>query len=186
LAANIKKSDHETLFPAYGIKTFKQGNQVVKVGFVGMTLKNTPNLVIPEGIKGLKFEDEAATANALVPLLKAQGVSALVLVIHEGGVIQGGPNDASCPGLSGDIVPILNKLDTGFDVVFIDPPFRKGLAKHTIELLMTHGWLNNDALIYLETENDVADIVIPASWQPLKEKKAGQVSYRLFTYQAES
>ena len=117
LAANVKKSDHETLFPAYGIKTFKQGNQVVKVGFVGMTLKNTPNLVIPEGVKGLKFEDEAATANALVPLLKAQGVSALVLVIHEGGVIQGGPNDASCPGLSGDIVPILNKLDTGFDVV---------------------------------------------------------------------
>jgi 5'-nucleotidase len=117
LAANVKKSDHETLFPAYGIKTFKQGNQVIKVGFVGMTLKNTPNLVIPEGVKGLKFEDEAATANALVPLLKAQGVSALVLVVHEGGVIQGGPNDASCPGLSGDIVPILNKLDTSFDVV---------------------------------------------------------------------
>ena len=90
---------------------------MVKVGFVGMTLKNTPNLVTPEGVKGLKFEDEAATANALVPLLKAQGVSALVLVVHEGGVIQGGPNDASCPGLSGDIVPILNKLDTGFDVV---------------------------------------------------------------------
>jgi 5'-nucleotidase len=117
LAANVKKSDHETLFPAYGIKTFKQGNQVIKVGFVGMTLKNTPNLLIPEGVKGLKFEDEAATANALVPLLKAQGVSALVLVVHEGGVIQGGPNDASCPGLSGDIVPILNKLDTSFDVV---------------------------------------------------------------------
>jgi 5'-nucleotidase len=117
LAANVKKADHESLFPAYGIKTFKQGNQVIKVGFVGMTLKNTPNLVIPEGVKGLKFEDEAATANALVPLLKAQGVSALVLVVHEGGVIQGGPNDASCPGLSGDIVPILNKLDTGFDVV---------------------------------------------------------------------
>ena len=117
LAANVKKADHESLFPAYGIKTFKQGNQVIKLGFVGMTLKSTPNLVAPEGIKGLKFEDEAATANALVPILKAQGVSALVLVIHEGGVIQGGPNDASCPGLSGDIVPILNKLDTDFDVV---------------------------------------------------------------------
>ena len=117
LAANVKKADHESLFPAYGIKTFKQGNQVIKLGFVGMTLKSTPNLVAPEGIKGLKFEDEAATANALVPVLKAQGVSALVLVIHEGGVIQGGPNDASCPGLSGDIVPILNKLDTDFDVV---------------------------------------------------------------------
>ena len=117
LAANVKKLDDQTLFPAYGIKTFKQGNHVVKVGFVGMTLKGTPNMVTPEGIQGLRFEDEASTANAWVPLLKAQGVSVLVLVIHEGGVIQGGPNDASCPGLSGDIVPILNKLDTGFDVV---------------------------------------------------------------------
>jgi 5'-nucleotidase len=82
-----------------------------------MTLKGTPNLVTPEGVQGLRFEDEASTANALVPVLKAQGVSALVLVIHEGGVIQGGHNDSSCPGLSGDIVPILNKLDPGFDVV---------------------------------------------------------------------
>jgi len=117
LAANVKKQDDQSLFPAYGIKAFKQGNQVVKVGFVGMTLKGTPNMVTPEGIQGLRFEDEAATANALVPFLKAQGISALVLVIHEGGVIQGDPNDASCPGLSGDIVPILNKLDTSFDVV---------------------------------------------------------------------
>ena len=117
LAANVKKQDDQTLFPAYGIKAFKQGNQVVKVGFVGMTLKGTPNMVTPEGIQGLRFEDEAATANALVPFLKAQGISVLVLVIHEGGVIQGDPNDASCPGLSGDIVPILNKLDTSFDVV---------------------------------------------------------------------
>jgi 5'-nucleotidase len=39
------------------------------------------------------------------------------LVIHEGGVVKGGHNDASCPGLSGDILPILNKLDPAFDVV---------------------------------------------------------------------
>lgn len=117
LAANVKKADQQTLFPAYGIKTFQQGNQVVKVGFVGMTLKGTPNMVTPESIQGLRFEDEATTANAYVPLLKAQGVSVLVLVIHEGGLIQGGHNDASCPGLSGDIVPILNQLDTSFAVV---------------------------------------------------------------------
>jgi 5'-nucleotidase len=117
LAANVKKSDNQTLFPAYGIKTFKQGNQSVKVGFVGMTLKGTPSLVTPDGIKGLRFEEEAETANAWVPLLKAQGVSVMVLVIHEGGVVQGGHNDAACTGLSGDIVPILNKLDTAYDVV---------------------------------------------------------------------
>jgi 5'-nucleotidase len=117
LAANVKQENNQTLFPAYGVKTFQQGQHTVKVGFVGMTLKATPNLVTPEGIKGLRFEDEANTANALVPLLKAQGVSALVLVIHEGGLIQGSHNDATCPGLSGDIVSVLNKLDTAYDVV---------------------------------------------------------------------
>ena len=50
LSANIKKSDHQTLFPSFGIKTFKQGNISVKVGFVGMTLKGTPAMVSPEGI----------------------------------------------------------------------------------------------------------------------------------------
>lgn len=117
LAANVKQADHSTLFPAFSIKSFKQGHQTVKVGFVGMTLKGTPSLVTPDGIKGLRFEDEAATANALIPTLKAQGANVLVLVIHEGGVIQGDHNDSQCPGLSGDIVPVLNKLDTAFDVV---------------------------------------------------------------------
>jgi len=117
LAANVKKENDQTLFPAYGIKVFKQGGHEVKVGFVGMTLKGTPQIVTPAGIKGVRFESEAQTANALVPVLKAQGVAALVLVIHEGGTVQGGPNDASCPGLTGDILPILNELDPAFDVV---------------------------------------------------------------------
>ena len=117
LAANVKQADQSTLFPAFGIKSFQQGGQTVKVGFVGMTLKATPSLVTPEGIKGLRFEDEAATANALVPALKSQGANVLVLVIHEGGVIQGDHNDPLCPGLSGDIVAVLNKLDAAFDVV---------------------------------------------------------------------
>jgi 5'-nucleotidase len=117
LAANVKKENGQTLFPAYGIKVFKQGVHEVKVGFVGMTLKGTPLIVTPAGVKGVRFESEAQTANALVPILKSQGVSALVLVIHEGGTVQGGPNDPNCPGLTGDIIPILNQLDPAFDVV---------------------------------------------------------------------
>jgi 5'-nucleotidase len=117
LAANVKKENGNTLFPAYGIKVFQQGGHEVKVGFVGMTLKGTPQIVTPAGVKGVRFESEAQTANALVPVLKAKGVAALVLVIHEGGTVQGGPNDPSCPGLTGDILPILNELDPAFDVV---------------------------------------------------------------------
>jgi 16S rRNA (guanine966-N2)-methyltransferase len=66
-----------------------------------------------------------------------------------------------------------------FDVVFIDPPFRKGLAEQTINLL-ENSWLAHDALIYLEMENDNDQLSIPDNWSLLKEKSAGQVSYRLY------
>ena len=116
LAANTFKSDGKTLFPATGIKSFGSGARQVKVGFIGMTLKNTPHIVTPSGVAGLTFADEARTANALIPQLKAQGADAIVLVIHEGGVTDGN-SDLSCPSLAGAIVPILERLDPAIDVV---------------------------------------------------------------------
>ena len=44
-----------------------------------------PGIVSPSGIAGLEFRDEAETVNALVPELKARGVEAIVVLIHEGG-----------------------------------------------------------------------------------------------------
>ncbi|MDQ0606966.1 5'-nucleotidase [Variovorax sp. W1I1] len=117
LAANTVKTDGKTLFPATGMKSFTKDGATVKVAFIGMTLKGTPNIVTPAGVAGLSFKDEADTANALIPQLKAQGADAIVVVIHEGGTTTVGYNDKSCAGLSGDILPILNKLDAAVDVV---------------------------------------------------------------------
>jgi 5'-nucleotidase len=112
LAANVvEKSDGETLFPAYGIKNFK-GN---KVAFIGMTLKGTPSIVTPSGISTLEFRDEADTVNALVPRLKARGVNAVVVLLHEGGVTTG--NYTNCPGISGPVVDIVSRLDNAVDLV---------------------------------------------------------------------
>jgi 5'-nucleotidase len=116
LAANTFKADGKTLFPATGVRSFGQGAQQVKVGFIGMTLKGTPHIVAPAGVAGLTFADEARTANALIPLLKAQGADAIVVVIHEGGITNGN-DDRSCPSLTGAIVPILERLDPAIDVV---------------------------------------------------------------------
>ncbi len=117
LSANTVKTDGNTLFPATGMKSFTKDGATVKVAFIGMTLKGTPNIVTPAGVAGLSFKDEADTANALIPQLKAQGADAVVVVIHEGGTTTVGYNDKSCAGLSGDILPILNKLDAAVDVV---------------------------------------------------------------------
>jgi 5'-nucleotidase len=82
LAANVKYAGtNKTILPPYVVKNIKGA----KIGFIGMTLKDTPNIVTKSGIEGLEFTNEVATANALVPKLRAEGVKAIVVLIHEGG-----------------------------------------------------------------------------------------------------
>ena len=113
LAANVAGADGRTLFPGTAIK--QAGG--IKIGFIGMTLKDTATLVSPSGVAGLTFADEAATANALVPGLKAAGVNTIVLLIHQGASITGRFDDPTCPGLSGDILPVLAGLDPAIQLV---------------------------------------------------------------------
>ena len=101
----------KTIFPPYEIRQFDG----IPVAFIGLTLKGTPGIVSPEGVAGLEFRDEAETVNALIPELKARGVEAIVVLIHEGGVPTGDYNE--CPGISGPIVDIVRKLDKAVDVV---------------------------------------------------------------------
>ena len=117
LAANTQRDDGGTLFPSTGLKFFEQDGLRIGVGFIGMTLRNTPKMVRPSGVKGLTFTGEAQTANALIPQLRAQGADVIVVLIHEGGAAESSLQDDSCKGLSGDIVPILDALSSEVDVV---------------------------------------------------------------------
>lgn len=88
LAANVAYKDSgETIFPPFAVHNFPGG---VKVAFVGMTLEGTPEIVSPSGIATVDFLDEAESVNALVPFLKRRGVEAIVVLLHEGGSVQGG------------------------------------------------------------------------------------------------
>ncbi|UUR08883.1 bifunctional metallophosphatase/5'-nucleotidase [Sphingomonas glaciei] len=113
LAANVITEGGNTLFPGTAIRQMGP----VKVGFIGMPLQETATLVTPAGVAGLTFADEAATANALVPRLKAEGADLIVLLIHQGGYVPPVYDALGCDGLSGDIVPILGKLDPAIRVV---------------------------------------------------------------------
>ena len=94
LAANVvERATGKTVFPAYGIKDF--GGR--KVAFVGMTLRTTPTFLSPRAHAGLEFRDEVETVAALVPELERQGVSAIVVLIHQGGFAGGGANACDNP-----------------------------------------------------------------------------------------
>lgn len=110
-ASTFEKGTGKTVLPAYAIKEFGG----IPVAFIGLTLKGTPNLVSPVGVADLEFRDEADTVNALLPELKARGVEAIVVLIHEGGFPTGDYNE--CPGISGPIVDIVKKFDRAVDVV---------------------------------------------------------------------
>ncbi|MFC3025194.1 16S rRNA (guanine(966)-N(2))-methyltransferase RsmD [Vibrio zhugei] len=79
-----------------------------------------------------------------------------------------------------DSLSYLDKPGQAYDIVFIDPPFRQGLIDEVITRLENHHWLTPNALIYIETEKELVLPPMPKHWQLLKEKQAGQVSYRLF------
>src|SRR6266566_2920296 len=110
-AGTVEKSTGKTVLPAYEIREFDG----IRIAFIGLTLKGTPDIVSPLSVAGLEFRDEADTVNAQVAELKARGVEAIVVLIHEGGVPAGDYNE--CPGISGPIVDIVRKFDPAVDVV---------------------------------------------------------------------
>ncbi len=114
LAANTVDEDGKTPLPPYWIKKFES----VKIGFIGMTLEATDTLVAKAGIVGYDFLDEAETANALVPILKAQGVDAIVVLLHEGGSQNPPPGVVdACVDISGPILAINDALSPAIDVL---------------------------------------------------------------------
>lgn len=111
LAANIvNESTNDTIFPAYNI-TYVEG---VPIGFIGVALKDTPSIVVPSGVKGLRFLDEAETINKYVGELKNKGVETIVVIIHDGGTQEGLYNESL--NLTGSIVDLVEDTDDEVDV----------------------------------------------------------------------
>jgi 5'-nucleotidase len=110
-ASTIEKATGKPFFPPYEVREFDG----IPVAFIGLTLKGTPLIVNPAGVADLEFRDEADTVNALIPELKARGIAAIVVLIHEGGLPTGDYNE--CPGISGPIVDIVKKFDKAVDIV---------------------------------------------------------------------
>jgi 16S rRNA (guanine966-N2)-methyltransferase len=65
-----------------------------------------------------------------------------------------------------------------FDIVFLDPPFRKNLLSACMRALESGGWLAADAYIYLEAESSL-EPELPQRWELYRSKRAGQVGYHL-------
>jgi 16S rRNA (guanine966-N2)-methyltransferase len=81
--------------------------------------------------------------------------------------------------INSDALSFIKNNSQKFDVVFLDPPFRKDFIEQTA-MLLNENSLAENALIYVEMESDNNSQQLPLNWKLLKEKVAGQVIYRLY------
>ena len=111
-AANVvhRERDEPLIAPTW-IKTFDG----VRIGFIGAVTRSTPGIVVPAGIRDLRFVSEAKALNQYATQLQAQGVQAIIAVVHEGGESEGGYD--GCRNPRGAIFDIVRDLHPAIDVV---------------------------------------------------------------------
>lgn len=110
LTANvINNSTNSTLFDPYMIQEIDG----IPVAFIGVSLKNTPTVVTPSGVKGYVFLDEADSINAAVKKLKEKGIKTIIVLIHNGGAQDGLASESL--NLSGPIIDIVKRSDREVD-----------------------------------------------------------------------
>ncbi len=152
LAANVvDDASGELLFPPYVVEWLGG----VPIGFVGAVLKETPTIVAAQAIAGVRVLDEVETINQVVAELRAQGVRAIVVLIH-----QGGRGSVGGGHISGEIVPIVDALDDEVDVV-VSGHTHQGYQGYVAGKLVTQAFANGTAFaaIHLILDRRTGDVV---------------------------
>jgi 5'-nucleotidase len=111
IAANVARRDGTAFLAPSWVREVAG----VKVGFIGAVTRSTPGIVRPDGVRYLRFGAEAAAINAAAEALRAQGVNAIVALVHEGGEADGGINGCDSP--RGAIFEIERALAPAIDAV---------------------------------------------------------------------
>ncbi len=135
---------------------------------------------------GRRVLDLFAGSGALGLEALSRGVKSAVFLDNHPGVVRQMRENLTtlkCPQaevFQGEALSWIASHEDVFDLVFLDPPFGKGLLGPVCQKLETEKRLSDGALVYLEAEKGFDFAEIPTSWVLEKEKKAGQVICRLY------
>ena len=83
-----------------------------------------------------------------------------------------------------DALKYLHKTADTFDLIFLDPPYRKNLLPEVLDVIVSTSLLKSEGLIYLEHEAEEQFTWSNWNLRVLKESKAGQVSGVLLANEA--
>ena len=114
LAANvINRKTGQSMLPGYVIKNVGGA----RIGIIGTVTPDTVDLVGLDGIKDVKFVDEAPVIRKLAKQLRGQGVDAVVEMTHSGA--DGTPRSPinSCNHLAGPVKDLTKRIAGSVDLV---------------------------------------------------------------------
>ena len=164
----------QPILPPYAIKQipYKAADgqpRSIAIAFIGATLRETPAMVVPSGVAGVRFLDEADAINRYVPELHAKGVRAIVVLLHQGGKQSAypGATDPYRPLPAGEeLRAIVDRLDDEIDVVCAahTHAFTNALIPnaHGKPILVTEAWSYSTAFAQIDLTLDPAsgDVVM--------------------------
>ncbi|MBT0770955.1 5'-nucleotidase C-terminal domain-containing protein [Kineosporia sp. J2-2] len=114
LAANvIDRKTGKSMLPGYVIK--KVGG--ARIGIIGTVTPDTTDLVPLDGIRDVKFVDEAPVIKKLAKQLRTEGVDAVVAMTHSGADQTARSPINSCKGLAGPAKDLTAQVSGSVDVV---------------------------------------------------------------------
>lgn len=105
----VDSSTGQPILPPYVIKAVGG----IPIGFIGVTTVETPEIVTPSAVSGLRFIEPATAVNRWVKVLLAKGVEAIMVLAHEGG-----SHDRRSGRIEGPIADIARSIDDAVDVIF--------------------------------------------------------------------
>jgi 16S rRNA (guanine966-N2)-methyltransferase len=133
-------------------------------------------------IRGARFLDLFCGTGAVGLEAHSRGAEEVVLVEDDGTALQlaqanlaqlGSP--ASVRLLARDATR-LGPAPHAFDLVFLDPPYRSGLAAVALESLLRHGWLGADARVVVELAA-TDDLELPDGCVLERERRYGSAKF---------
>lgn len=84
-----------------------------------------------------------------------------------------------------DAIQWLSGCRDQYDLVFLDPPFRRNFVQPCLDLIHNNQLLADNALVYIEVESEISGLIWPEQWKKIKEKTSGQVRSILLHYATE-
>lgn len=117
-AANIlNPKTKRPVLPPYWISEVRgPGGKIIPVGFIGLTLPETPEHSLSIGGSGFEFTDLVTGANQAADELQGKGVETIIVSAHDGGQHNGLYNE--CKNPKGALFDAARKMSPAIDAIF--------------------------------------------------------------------